>query len=90
MAVAIVTDTCHYLPRDLVAEQGIHEVSLYVRQGDQVRRESELSDYDAYYRWLAGNGRNPEFIGVKPAHRVEGHEPLETDVAPQAQPAALN
>ena len=28
--VAIVSDTCHYLPRELVAAHGIHEVSLYV------------------------------------------------------------
>ena len=30
MAVAIVSDTCHYLPQALIAEHDIHEVSLYV------------------------------------------------------------
>ena len=53
MTVAIVSDTCHYLPAELVAEQGIHEVSLYVRWPDGAERESEIADYDAYYRRLA-------------------------------------
>ena len=38
MGVAIVSDTCHYLPRSCRAE-GIHQVSLYVRwpEGDAAR-----------------------------------------------------
>ena len=31
--VAIVTDTTHYMPRELVERDGIHEVSLYVNDG---------------------------------------------------------
>jgi DegV family protein with EDD domain len=57
MTVAIVSDTCHYMPRELVAEQGIHEVSLYVRWPEGAQRESEIVDYDAYYRRL---GAEPE------------------------------
>ncbi len=53
MPVAIVSDTCHYLPRELIAEHDIHEVSLYVHWKDHAVRESEISDYDAYYRQLA-------------------------------------
>jgi DegV family protein with EDD domain len=52
MAVAIVADTCHYLPRDLVAANGIHQVSLYVHWPDETLRESEIADYDAYYARL--------------------------------------
>jgi DegV family protein with EDD domain len=52
MAVAIVSDTCHYLPRELVAEHGIQLVSLYVHRDELAKRESEISDYDAYYRQL--------------------------------------
>src|SRR5450755_3454454 len=52
MAVAIVSDTCHYLPSELVEEQGIHTVSLYVHWPDGTQRESEISDYDAYYERL--------------------------------------
>jgi DegV family protein with EDD domain len=55
MSVAIVTDTCHYLPRALLAEHGIHEVSLYVHWGDQSQRESDITDYDEYYRRLGSS-----------------------------------
>jgi DegV family protein with EDD domain len=52
MSVAIVSDTCHYLSRELIAEHDIHEVSLYVHWKDRALRESEITDYDAYYRQL--------------------------------------
>ncbi len=49
MPVAIVSDTCHYLPRDVVAEHDIHEVSLYVHWNGETQRESDVTDYNAYY-----------------------------------------
>jgi DegV family protein with EDD domain len=52
VSVAIVSDTCHYMPAEVIAEQGIHQVSLYVHWPDGAQRESEISDYDAYYRRL--------------------------------------
>ena len=52
MPVAIVSDTCHYLPRELVAENGIREVSLYVHSRGETIRESEITDYDDYYARL--------------------------------------
>ena len=52
MAVAIVSDTCHYLPRELVAEHDIKLVSLYVHRDGLAQRESEISDYTGYYRQL--------------------------------------
>jgi DegV family protein with EDD domain len=52
MAVAIVSDTCHYLPAELVAERGIHLVSLYVHWPHETVRESEIHDYDAFYERL--------------------------------------
>jgi DegV family protein with EDD domain len=54
-SVAVVTDTCHYLPRQLVAARAIDEVSLYVHWGAPARedREADLPDFDAYYRHLA-------------------------------------
>lgn len=50
--VAIVSDTCHYLPRELVAAHDVHEVSLYVNMAGGTQRESALTDYDAYYATL--------------------------------------
>jgi DegV family protein with EDD domain len=47
--VAVVTDSTSYLPRDLVAARGIHEVSLYVSDGAGQRRELDISDYARFY-----------------------------------------
>src|SRR5919205_3050923 len=47
--VAIVTDTCHYLPREIVAEHELHEVSLYVHWNGRADREADLDGFDAYY-----------------------------------------
>src|SRR5436305_1477781 len=52
MAVAIVTDTCHYLPQALLESNAIHEVSLYVRWPEGAERESEIADYAAFYERL--------------------------------------
>jgi DegV family protein with EDD domain len=52
--VAIVTDSTHYMPRELVDQHGFHTVSLYVRWGDPPRddREADLPDFDAFYDHL--------------------------------------
>jgi DegV family protein with EDD domain len=50
--VAVVTDTTHYLPPALVAEHGIHEVSLYVNDGDRHEREADITDLGAFYDGL--------------------------------------
>src|SRR5947208_2982876 len=52
MPVAIVSDTCHYLPREIVQANDIHEVSLYVHWQGETWRESEITDYDDYYERL--------------------------------------
>ena len=72
MSVAIVTDTCHYLPAELAAAQGIHQVSLYIHWPEGAQRESDISDYDAYFRRLASDSALPttsqpsigDFLGV--------------------------
>ncbi|MBJ7244166.1 MAG: DegV family protein, partial [Solirubrobacteraceae bacterium] len=33
MPVAVVTDSTHYLPREIIADYEIHQVSLYVNDG---------------------------------------------------------
>src|SRR3954465_5331232 len=53
VAVALVTDTTHYLPRQMVAAKGLHEVSLYVKfEGRQVRESELLDDFDGFYEKL--------------------------------------
>jgi DegV family protein with EDD domain len=52
--VAVVTDTTHYLPRELVEANDIHEVSLYVNWPDSQERESAMGTFDAFYDRLRG------------------------------------
>ena len=52
MPVAIVSDTCHYLPPALLESNAIHEVSLYVHWGEDTKRESEITDYADFYERL--------------------------------------
>jgi DegV family protein with EDD domain len=59
MPVAIVSDTCHYLRPDLIEAGGIHQVSLYVHRQGETLRESEIVDYDDYYRRLGAETELP-------------------------------
>jgi DegV family protein with EDD domain len=47
--VAVVTDTTHYLPSEVVERHGLHLVSLYVNWNGRTDRESDLPDFDAFY-----------------------------------------
>lgn len=76
MGVAIVTDTCHYLPRQLVSELGIHEVSLYIRWPEGLQRESEITDYDLYYRRLSSDDELPTTSQPSIGDFLEVYEPL--------------
>jgi DegV family protein with EDD domain len=50
--VAVVTDTTHYLPRELTAASDVHQVSLYVNWQGRQDREADLPDFDGYYEHL--------------------------------------
>jgi DegV family protein with EDD domain len=76
MAVAIVTDTCHYLPRDLLADNGIREVSLYIHWPDATQRESEIVDYNAYYARLRSAASLPTTSQPSIGDFLEVYEPL--------------
>jgi DegV family protein with EDD domain len=74
--VAIVTDTCHYLPRELLEARGIREVSLYIHWGEQAQRESEITDYDAYYERLRTARELPTTSQPSIGDFLEVYEPL--------------
>jgi DegV family protein with EDD domain len=82
MAVAIVSDTCHYLPGDLVAEHNIHLVSLYVHWQDETVRESDITSYDDYYARLRTSAHLPttsqpsigDFLAVYEPLLASGHD----------------
>ena len=76
MGVAVVSDTCHYLSRELAAEQGIREVSLYVHWPEGSVRESEISDYDAYYRRLGQEDQLPTTSQPSIGDFLAVYEPL--------------
>jgi DegV family protein with EDD domain len=79
--VAIVTDTTHYLPAELVTGAGLHEVSLYVRDGDEQRREADITDLGAFYEELRTSTSVPttsqpsigDFLAVYEPLAAAGH-----------------
>jgi fatty acid kinase fatty acid binding subunit len=89
MSVAIVSDTCHYLPQEVVAEHGIHQVSLYVHWPEGAQRESEISDYDGYYRRLGEDSTLPttsqpsigDFLAVYEPLLADGHDIVSVHLA---------
>src|SRR5947209_17618206 len=76
MPVAVVSDTCHYLPRELVDENQIHEVSLYVHWQGHTEREAEINDYDEYYRRLRDASQLPTTSQPSIGDFLAVYEPL--------------
>jgi fatty acid kinase fatty acid binding subunit len=90
MAVAIVSDTCHYLPAEVVAENEIHQVSLYVHWPDgSSQRESDITDYGAYFKRLGSEQDLPttsqpsigDFLAVYEPLLDAGHEVVSIHLA---------
>ena len=84
MPVTIVTDSTHYLPRDLVARLGLREVSLYVRLGETLRRESDMTDLPAFWAQMREGSVLPttsqpsigDFLGCYEPLLGDGHDIL--------------
>jgi fatty acid kinase fatty acid binding subunit len=76
MAVAIVSDTCHYLPPELVAKHDIHLVSLYVHWQDETTRESDITSYDDYYERLGVSSDLPTTSQPSIGDFLAVYEPL--------------
>jgi len=74
--VAVVTDTTQYLTRELVEQYGLHQVSLYVRFGDSLERESEMPDFDAFYERLRSSSELPTTSQPSIGDFIEVWEPL--------------
>jgi DegV family protein with EDD domain len=74
--VAVVTDTTHYLPRDVVRDAGLAEVSLYVREGDALQRESDMETFDAFYERLRTSAELPTTSQPSIGDFLEVYEPL--------------
>jgi DegV family protein with EDD domain len=76
LPVALVVDTTHYLPRDLVAQAGLHEVSLYVHWQGRQDREKDLPDFDAYYEHLRTAEEMPTTSQPSVGDFIEAYRPL--------------
>ena len=57
--VAVVTDTTHYLPRDLVAQLDLRLVSLYVTFEGRTEREADITDLADFYDRLSASSEMP-------------------------------
>jgi DegV family protein with EDD domain len=75
-APAVVTDTTHYLPREVVQRHELHEVSLYLNWNGRTRRESEITDYDAFYDELRSAPELPSTSQPSVGDFLEVYEPL--------------
>jgi fatty acid kinase fatty acid binding subunit len=76
MPVAIVSDTCHYLPEEVIAAHDIHQVSLYVHWPDETLRESDITDYGAFYERLRSARDLPSTSQPSIGDFLEVYEPL--------------
>jgi DegV family protein with EDD domain len=74
--VAVVTDTTHYLPAEVVARHGLHEVSLYVNWNGRTDRERDLPDFDEFYDHLRSATDLPSTSQPSVGDFLEVYEPL--------------
>ena len=73
---AVVCDTTAYLPTELLAARGIETVSLYVSVDGHQERESEISDYAAFYERLRASESGATTSQPSVGDFVSVYEPL--------------
>jgi DegV family protein with EDD domain len=76
MGVALVTDSTHYLPAELVAARGMHEVSLYVKLGDTLQRECDMTDLPAFWERMRSGSELPTTSQPSIGDFIACYEPL--------------
>src|SRR3954454_18125381 len=87
--VAVVTDTTHYLPREIVEAEDIRLVSLYVNWPGIQEREVDMADFDDFYDRLRGARELPttsqpsigDFLAVYEPLLAEGRDILSIHLA---------
>jgi DegV family protein with EDD domain len=77
--VAIVTDTTHYLPDELVKANDLRLVSLYVNWRGRTERESDLPGFAEYYDHLRSASELPTTSQPSVGDFVAAYEPLLAD-----------
>jgi DegV family protein with EDD domain len=79
MPVAIVTDSTGYLPRQLVEENEIRLVSLYVNWEGSSERELDMPDFDDFYDRLRAADRLPTTSQPSIGDFLDVYRPLIAD-----------
>jgi DegV family protein with EDD domain len=74
--VAVVTDTTHYLPRDLIAQLDLHQVSLYVTFEGKTEREADITDLGDFYSRLSASSEMPSTSQPSVGDFLAVYEPL--------------
>jgi DegV family protein with EDD domain len=74
--VAVVTDTTHYLPRDLVTRLDLHQVSLYVSFEGKTEREADITDLADFYDRLSASSEMPSTSQPSVGDFLAVYEPL--------------
>jgi DegV family protein with EDD domain len=74
--VAVVTDTTHYLPADVVERHALHLVPLYVNWNGRTDRETDLADYDAFYDHMRSAATLPSTSQPSVGDFLAAYEPL--------------
>jgi len=74
--VAVVTDTTHYLPAEVVERHELCQVSLYVNWNGRTDREIELPDYDAFYDHMRSAATLPSTSQPSVGDFLAVYEPL--------------
>jgi DegV family protein with EDD domain len=74
--VAVVTDSTPYLPPELIAQHGIHQVSLYVGWNGDLRPEHEYDDLDDFYARLRDSPQLPATSQPSVGDFLACYEPL--------------
>ena len=76
MPVAVVTDTTHYLPPEMVERHRLHCVSLYVNWDGRTERESDMPDFAGFYEHLSSGGDLPTTSQPSVGDFLEVYRPL--------------
>lgn len=76
MPVAVVTDSTHYLPAEIAAAAGLHEVSLYVKLDGTLRRESDMTDLPAFWQAMRTGSELPTTSQPSIGDFASCYEPL--------------
>jgi DegV family protein with EDD domain len=74
--IAIVTDSTQYLPRAVIERHAIHIVSLWVNWNGRTDRESDFTDFDAFYDFLRSGGELPSTSQPSVGDFLAVYEPL--------------